>query len=121
MSASSIALTVLATASLSLLSLAQPAAAAGCDPHVVKSHTHFPVRSQLRGQRGTVYLNVSVDENGRATGTRLHRSSGHRLLDRAAAASVRDRWVFDVSSCERKDLPADHLVAVEYRNTEYGT
>ena len=108
-------LTILA-ASASLLSPTL-ASADTCAPHVVQSETKFPIRSQLRGHEGVVYLNVSVDENGRAQSAALERSSGYRLLDRAAKSSVSD-WVFDVSSCERKDLPANHLVAVEYRQNQ---
>jgi TonB family protein len=116
----SFALKILATASLSLLLPAlAPAATSTCDPHVLSSPTKFPLRSQLRGQQGIVYLNVSVDENGRVTDARLARSSGHRLLDRAATRSVLADWVFDVSDCVRKDLPATDVVAVDYRNEEY--
>lgn len=116
----SFALKILATASLSLLlpTLA-PAESRTCDPRVLSSPTKFPLRSQLRGQRGVVYLNVSIDENGRATSTQLARSSGHRLLDRAATQSVLAGWVFDVSGCVRKDLPATDIVSVEFRNEEY--
>jgi TonB family protein len=118
-----LASTLLATASLILLSLPANAAAPGdakvCEPRAVQNETRFPVRAQLRGHRGTVYLNVRLDENGRATATSLYSSSGHRLLDRAAEQSVRKNWVFDVSSCTSKDLPADRLVAIEYRNDEY--
>jgi Gram-negative bacterial TonB protein C-terminal len=90
-----------------------------CEPRVTQSETKFPIVSQLRGQKGTVYINVRVDENGRAQTAELHRSSGHRLLDRAATKSVIGEWLFDVSSCARSDLPTNHLVAVEYRNDEY--
>jgi TonB family protein len=116
----SFALTILALAAAASLPLAQPAAAADCSPRIVQSHTHFPMRSQLRGQQGTVYLNVSIAENGNAVSTRLNRSSGYRLLDRAAGKSVLEQWVFDVSSCQRQDLPTEYLVAVEFRNPEYG-
>jgi TonB family protein len=109
-------LTILA-ASVSLLSPTL-ASADPCAPHVVQSETKFPIRSQLRGHEGVVYLNVSVDENGRAQSAALERSSGYRLLDRAAKGSVISDWVFDVSSCERKDLPASHLVAVDYRQNQ---
>jgi TonB family protein len=107
-------LTILA-ASISLLGPTLASADDACAPHVVQSETKFPVRSQVRGHEGTVFLNVSVDENGRAQTAQLQHSSGYRLLDRAAVNSVINKWVFDVSSCERKDLPANHLVAVEYR------
>ena len=109
----------LATISASLLLPAFANAEAICKPHIVESQTKFPVRAQLRGQEGVVYINVRVDENGRAASTELHQSSGYRLLDRAAKQSVQENWVFDVSDCVRKDLPANHLVAVDYRNLEY--
>lgn len=112
------ALKIAATASMSLL-LPAFAPAETCDPHVIQSPTKFPIRSQLRGQSGIVHINVTVDENGRATRTQLQRSSGHRLLDRAATQSILADWVFDVSDCVRKDLPATDVVAVEYRNSEY--
>lgn len=111
-------LTIFAAAT-TLLTPAPASADDACTPHVVQSDTKFPVRSQLRGHTGIVYLNVTVDGDGRARTTSLHRSSGHRLLDRAAANSVVDAWVFDISTCERSDLPATYLVAVDYRNEEY--
>lgn len=111
-------LTILAAAT-SLLAPAVSSADDACTPHVVQSDTKFPIRSQLRGHTGTVYINVTIDENGRAKAASLNRSSGHRLLDTAATDSVIGDWVFDVSACERKDLPANHVVAVEYRNNLY--
>lgn len=120
---STLTTSLLATASLltSSLLVSLPAAAEGCAPRAVQNETRFPERAQLRGHRGTVYVKVNIDENGRPTTTHLHRSSGHRLLDRAAEQSVRKYWVFDVSTCTGNDLKGDHLVAVEYRNEEYGS
>lgn len=109
-------LTILA-ASLSLIT-PLTSLADGCEPHSVQNQTKFPLRSQMRGQEGTVYLNVVVDETGRARSAELDRSSGFRLLDRAATRSVLEHWVFDVSNCQRKDLPINHYIAVEYRNPE---
>lgn len=109
-------LTILAAS----MSLSAPATSAdACNPHTVQRDTRFPLRSQMRGHEGTVYINVVIDENGRAQSAELQQSSGYRLLDRAATRSVIDNWVFDISSCERKDLPANRLIAVEYRNDEY--
>jgi len=93
---------------------------AACEPTILQSPTKFPVQSQLRGQQGIVFVAVNVDESGRVTNTQLVSSSGYRRLDYAAAASIRDSWVFDVKSCERKDFPARDIVAVEYRNEEFG-
>jgi TonB family protein len=113
--------TALATLSLltALSTLPTNASADACHPRIVQDDTTFPMRSQLRGQKGTVFLEVQVDDQGRASSVNVVDSSGHRLLDRAAEQSVLDRWQFDISACERKDLPVTHRVAVEYRNEEY--
>ncbi|MBM0103842.1 energy transducer TonB [Steroidobacter sp. S1-65] len=97
---------------------ATTAYSAACGMRVIHSDTDFPERAQLRGQKGTVYLNVTLDANGRATGAEVERSSGHLLLDLAAKRSVLKNWQFDVSHCDHA-LPASHQVAVEYRNEEY--
>ena len=102
-----------------LAALPTPSSADACHPRVVEDDTAFPMRSQMRGQKGTVFLDVLVDERGRASIVDIVDSSGHRLLDRAAEQSVLDRWQFDVSECARNDLPVTHRIAVEYRNDEY--
>jgi TonB family protein len=112
-----ISLTVLAATVSNALPVA--ATADACTPRIVNGDTTFPMRSQLRGQEGTVFLEVTVDERGRPANVQLVDSSGYRLLDRAAERSVLDHWEFDVSGCARKDLPIKHRVAVEYRNEEY--
>ena len=98
---------------------ATPAFADPCAARVVQSETEFPVRSQLRGHKGTVIINVTLDESGRATRVDVQRSSGHVGLDRAATHSVLNKWQFDVTQCDHKAWPATHQVAVEYRNEEY--
>lgn len=109
----------LATVSASLFIPAVVSAEETCTPHIVESPTTFPIRAQVRGQEGIVYINVRIDESGKAASTELHQSSGYRLLDRAAQQSVSENWVFDVSDCVRKDLPATHLVGVDFRNEEH--
>ena len=111
--------TLLLLAASAAVLFAAPPAQAACDPTVIQSPTRFPLQSQLRGQDGVVFLEVTVDETGRVSATQLLRSSGHKRLDRAADASIRDSWKFDVSKCNRKDLPVSDLIAVEYRNDEY--
>ena len=110
---------LLLAASSAVLFASSSATQAACDPTVIQSPTAFPMQSQLRGQKGVVFLEVTVDESGRVSATQLLRSSGHKRLDQAASASIRGRWVFDVTACERKDLPVSDLIAVEYRNDEY--
>jgi TonB family protein len=106
-------------AATTLLHAPLASADATCKPHLVQKATSFPLGAQIRGQEGTVYMNVTIDENGRARSADLNRSSGYSKLDRAAARSAVDNWVFDVSACERKDLPVTHVVAVEYHNDSY--
>lgn len=106
-------MTLITTATLAVPLTAM---ADACDPSVIHSNTTYPDQSLRRNQSGTVYINVTVDEQGRAQSAELQRSSGYSLLDRAAMRSVLQNWVFDVSTCERKDLPANDLVGVEYRN-----
>ena len=97
---------------------ATTAYSAACDMRVIQSDTNFPIRSQLRGQKGTVFINVTLDANGHATAADVERSSGYLLLDLAAKRSVLEHWRFDVSHCDHT-FPATHQVAVEYRNEEY--
>ena len=111
-------LTILAAAT-ALLTASVASADATCKPRLIDKQTSFPLTAQLRGQEGTVYMNVVIDENGRAQRADLQRSSGYGKLDRAATRSAVDNWVFDVSACERKDLPVTHVVAVEYHNNSY--
>ena len=112
-------LKILAAVSVSSLASTVYAASTDCTPQAVTSPTKFPMRSQLRGQEGTVLLTVRIDDKGHVASTDVAQSSGYRLLDRAAIESVQRDWIFDISGCERKDLPADHLISVEYRNDEY--
>ena len=111
-------LTILAAAT-ALLTASVASADSSCKPRLIEKQTSFPLGSQIRGQEGTVYMNVVIDENGRAKSADLQRSSGYHKLDRAATRSALDNWVFDVSACERKDLPVTHVVAVEYHNDAY--
>ena len=53
----------------------------------------YPMESRRAREEGEVVLMVTVNEQGRATSVRVHQSSGHPRLDRAAAAAVR-RWRF---------------------------
>jgi TonB family protein len=94
-------------------------AEAACLPELAHDDTSFPERAQMRGQRGIVLLDIVVDSSGRAAQAEVVDSSGYRLLDRSAEESVLKHWQFDVSSCERKDLPVKRRVAVEYQNEEY--
>lgn len=51
----------------------------------------YPSLAIQRGWEGTVMLRIWVDETGNVTKVQVARSSGHRILDGAAATAVR-RW-----------------------------
>ena len=53
----------------------------------------YPLIARRRGFQGTVVLEVMVDRNGRVGDLKVFKSSGYKVLDRAASASVRE-WMF---------------------------
>lgn len=53
----------------------------------------YPSRARRRGLQGVVILKVLVDEKGRVDDLVIFKSSGHKILDRAARSSVK-RWMF---------------------------
>lgn len=53
----------------------------------------YPRAARRRGMEGEVLLDVLVNAEGRVEELELSRTSGHRVLDRAALAAVR-RWSF---------------------------
>jgi len=61
--------------------------------YVKNSVPRYPRRARKKGLQGTVMLEVLVDETGQVKNLRLLRSSGHAILDKAAAASVK-KWRF---------------------------
>ena len=54
----------------------------------------YPRIARRRGYQGTVVLEVLVDRNGRVGELRVYTSSGYKILDRAALASVKG-WAFE--------------------------
>ena len=53
----------------------------------------YPRVARKRGYQGTVILEVLVDRTGDVEDVKVHQSSGFRVLDKAALASVK-HWVF---------------------------
>ncbi|GAB4345387.1 MAG: hypothetical protein Kow0089_22420 [Desulfobulbaceae bacterium] len=54
----------------------------------------YPERARRKRQEGTVLLEVVVRADGSVESLRVEQGSGHRLLDRAALAAVRN-WTFE--------------------------
>jgi protein TonB len=55
---------------------------------------HYPQLARRRGLQGTVMLMVLVNRSGKVNDVRVFTSSGHRILDKSAVASVR-KWQFE--------------------------
>jgi protein TonB len=53
----------------------------------------YPRRARRKGYEGTVILEVLVDENGTVKDLKVFESSGYKLLDKSAIASVQ-KWLF---------------------------
>jgi protein TonB len=51
----------------------------------------YPAQARRLGEQGKVVLRVELDEQGRVTAARVHRSSGSTRLDEAALGAVR-QW-----------------------------
>ena len=62
--------------------------------YLKNSAPQYPRIARKRGFQGTVVLEVRVDKDGSVGELRLFASSGHKILDRAAMASVKD-WLFE--------------------------
>jgi protein TonB len=54
----------------------------------------YPSSAERRGLEGVAVIAVEVGEDGTVASTRVLRSSGHRVLDRAAQRNL-SRWKFD--------------------------
>lgn len=72
----------------------------------------YPEKSRQRGDEGTVYLRVSIDEGGRPTQVSLHQSCGIPDLDQAALNAVRTRWTFHPALRDNAPIPSESIVPV---------
>ena len=66
------ALSIVAAAT-ALLTTSVASADTTCKPRLIEKQTSFPLSSQIRGQEGTVYMNIVINENGRAQRADLER------------------------------------------------
>ncbi|MCW5890726.1 MAG: energy transducer TonB [bacterium] len=73
----------------------------------------YPIAARRLGQQGVVLLQVRVRPDGSPADVRVQRSSGHELLDEAAASTVRTRWKF--IPARRGDEPVESTVTFPIR------
>jgi protein TonB len=74
----------------------------------------YPRRAIELDLSGTVVVRALLDVAGNPRETRVHRSSGHSILDAAAIAAVR-RWAFEPASVDGRRIEAWVEVPVRFR------
>lgn len=75
----------------------------------------YPRQALRAGDAGKVTLRVLVDENGQPKQVQIERSSGHRLLDRAARDQVLAKWRFHPATApDGRRIAAWALVPIEF-------
>jgi len=72
----------------------------------------YPAIARRRGYQGTVILEVLVGKNGAVKDIRMFKSSGHKVLDRAAMKAVKG-WIFEPG--KKGSTPIDMWVKVPIR------
>ncbi|HLM53395.1 MAG TPA: energy transducer TonB [Pseudoxanthomonas sp.] len=74
----------------------------------------YPRDAAKIGAQGTVLLMVLVDTDGTPLEVTLHKSSGNRSLDRAAAEQVLKRWRFQPAMREGRAVQAYGVVPIAF-------
>ncbi|TCH98066.1 energy transducer TonB [Roseococcus sp. SYP-B2431] len=74
----------------------------------------YPLVARERGITGTALVRALVGVDGETREVRLHRSSGHDILDGAALAAVR-RWSFEPSAREGQRLESWIEVPIRFQ------
>lgn len=75
---------------------------------------HYPLIARKRRYEGMVMLEVYVDKEGNVADVRLHKSCGHRVLDKAALKSVRG-WKFEPAKRGRETVSMWVRVPIRFR------
>lgn len=73
----------------------------------------YPVTALRSMAAGVVWVRVSYDANGTVTEARIHQSSRHRDLDRAALAGVR-KWKINPRQVQGQPVGGESLVEVVF-------
>lgn len=73
----------------------------------------YPTRARRLGIEGITRVQLEIAEDGRVTDARVLRSSGSRILDRAALEAVR-KWRFNMSAVRAADLGRRFLQDVRF-------
>jgi protein TonB len=74
----------------------------------------YPALAMQRRWEGTVLLRLFIDENGQITDVQLMRSSGHAILDGAAANAVR-RWTATPATRDGQPMATVEVLPVQFK------
>jgi protein TonB len=75
----------------------------------------YPAAARKKNWQGEVLLRVRVDESGRPVAVEIEKSSGHRVLDRAARDHVLKRWRFQPALVAGRPVAAWARVPLNFR------
>lgn len=78
----------------------------------------YPEIARRRGYTGEVLLSVLVDAGGAVTDIKIHHSSGHSILDKAALQAVRN-WLFLPATRNGRPVAMRVDVPVRFQLTKY--
>ena len=74
----------------------------------------YPELARQRGEQGRVLLRVNVSADGAPVDVAVMETSGHRSLDAAALAAIRE-WRFVPATQAGRPVPAEAEVPVRFR------
>ena len=74
---------------------------------------YYPYEARKNGIEGTAHVRVSIDSRGRITSSRIVKSAGDSLLDRAAMASV-TKGILDPATRGGRAVASEMLVPFEF-------
>jgi protein TonB len=75
----------------------------------------YPPMARKKNWQGEVLLRVRVDETGKPVAVEVEKSSGHRILDRAARDHVLKRWRFQPALVQGRPVSAWARVPLNFR------
>jgi protein TonB len=74
----------------------------------------YPKRARRKGMEGIVILEILVDEKGGVEDITLFKSSGHKILDKAARASVKS-WLFQPGTRDGQNIKMWVQVPIRFK------
>lgn len=93
----------------------RPAVATSQPQPVSTPAPRYPAQALRRGERGTVMVGAEIDDSGIPTSVEVARSSGSRLLDRAAVDAVRG-WRFRPAMADGRPTKGRVQVPISFEN-----